>query len=301
MKPRHYLYFLFLILILFTSCEDVITDDISLDQGTVQLAVDAWLNDQSETQEITLTLTQPYFENTLPPAAIGATVQVRDETTGNTFNFTDANNEGVYTWQPSTAGEVLCMEGNSYTLTITYEGETYQATSTVNRVPSIDSIAYEFRDDEFGAPDGYYAELFARDLEGPGDTYWIRTFKNSEFLNEPVDINVAYDAGFSQGGNVDGLIFITPIREAINPFTEGPDDDPPYEIGDRIDVEIYSITNEAFFFFESLQIQLNNAGLFAEPSANVPSNIQNSNPNSTKKAVGYFGTGAASRASVTVQ
>lgn len=300
MKSIQYLFFILFSIVIFSSCEDVITDEISLDNGERQLTVDAWLNDQSEEQTITLTLSQPYFDNSFPTVVTRATVQVRDETTGEVFDFTDVDRDGIYSWEPNTAGETLCVLGNTYTLNVSFAGETYQATSTVNRVPPIDSIFYEFRDDEFGQPDGIYASLFARDLEGAGDTYWIRTFKNGKYLDATNELNIAFDAGFSQGGNIDGITFIVPIREAINPIVGG-DDPPPYKVGDKIDVEIYSITNEAFFFFESLQIQLNNAGLFAEPSANVPTNVRNINPNSDVKAVGYFGTGAVSRASVTVE
>ena len=103
--------------------------------------------------------------------------------------------------------------------------------------------------------------------------------------------------GLVQGGNIDGLPFITPTREGINPFYDDDDDDefePPYKIGDHVRVEIHSITEDAFFFLQEMDVQLNNGGLFAVPVSNVRTNIQNINPNSSIQAVGYFGTTAVS-------
>ena len=62
-----------------------------------------------------------------------------------------------------------------------------------------------------------YCEFFARDLLGLGNSYWIKSFKNDTFLNRPSEINIAFDASFDAGGEVDNLIFIPPIRDNINP------------------------------------------------------------------------------------
>lgn len=283
---------------MFFSCEDVI--DVDVEEGISQLAVDAWITDQQGIQTIRLTLSQGYFDNNPAQPALGAVVTVVDNT-GQTFSFLDEDNNGYYLWNPSPADSTLGQIGNQYTLTIQYQGETFEAFSEIKRVPVIDSISYELKEEELGNPEGHYAELFARDFQGVGDTYWIRTYKNGELLRRAGDINIAYDAGFSKGGNIDGLTFITPIREGINPFYEKENDnnvfDPPYLDGDSIRVQIYSITEDAFTFLEEVQTQLNNSGLFAEPTNNVSTNVRNLNPNSTVKAVGFFGASAVSEKS----
>lgn len=301
MTKRNIFLFIIISIVLLASCEDVITDDITLDEGASQLAVDAWLTNMEGTQTIRLTTTQAYFDNTPAPPATGATISVEDNE-GNIFNFTDPDNDGNYTWEPSSPSETFGKVGNFYQLNISYQGETFEAVSEMRRVPEIDSIFYEFRDDEVFGEDGYYAELYARDLEGTGDTYWIKTYKNGEFLGKPEQINIAFDSGFSEGGNIDGLIFITPIREGINPEETDENDNalPPYDLGDEIKVEIHSITQEAFFFFGELINQLNNGGLFAVPSANVSTNIINTNPNGSR-AVGFFNTAAVSTETTRVE
>ncbi|GAB4403858.1 MAG: hypothetical protein OHK0053_29000 [Microscillaceae bacterium] len=301
MKSFAWFYLLMAGTLLFLSaCEDVI--NIDLDETPPQLVVDAWITDQPGPQTIKLRLSQPYFENEPAPAVTGATVEIEDDL-GNVYDFTDPDQNGDYVWTPPTPGEALGVLNRSYTLRVSYQGETFQATSQINRVPVIDSLVYEFREEELGNPAAYYAQVYARDFVGSGDTYWIRTFKNGEFLSRGGDINIAYDAGFSAGGNVDGLYFITPIREGINPFRLDENDEvlPPYELNDTIYVEIYSITNEAFFFLQQVQTQLTNGGLFAVPTTNVPTNLVNLNPNSPIKALGYFGASAVSAAGVRIE
>ncbi len=287
-------------------CEEVI--DLKLEPGPPQLAVDGWLTNEAGGQQIRLTLTAPYFQNGFASPATGASVLVTDDL-NNQFVFEDPGSDGTYIWEPDST-EILGEIGRQYLLTIGYSGSTYQATTEIKRVPQIDSIYYEFREEELGQPAGYYAEVYARDLAGDGDTYWIRSYKNGTFLNKPQEINIAYDAAFSAGGNFDGKVFITPIREAINRWPDSgdgaADDDqvPPYALGDSIYVELFSITEDAFYFLSEARIQMDRQGgvaeLFAQPIANVTTNVTNIDPNG-EEAVGYFAASAVSSESVVIK
>ena len=48
--------------------------------------------------------------------------------------------------------------------------------------------------------------------------------------------DVAYDAGFSAGSQTDGITFIQPIRDGINPFDQDSEENflPPYIPGDSV-------------------------------------------------------------------
>lgn len=283
---------------LLMSCEEPV--DIDIEAGEPQLTVDGWVTDQMEVQKIKLTMSQGYFSQSFNPAALNATVTVTDDL-GTVYNFLDDDNDGVYTWTPTT--EPLGRVGGIYGLSVSYEGENYVAGAQINRVPEIDSLVYRFEEESIQGPEGYYAEFFARDFEGTGDCYWIKTFKNGEYLNKPSELNIAYDASFSPGSTSDGIPFITPIREGINPESD-PDLDPvppPYDIGDSIYVELHSIPKEAFFYLVELSAQLQNGGLFAVPTTNVPTNIINTNINSTKHPLGFFGASAVKSIGVRVE
>jgi hypothetical protein len=277
----------FLMLLLLTGCEDVI--DLRVPTGTSQLVVDGWVTDQPGVQTIRLTRSTAYFDNAPAPAVTGATVTVTDDR-GRVFRFLDSTNQGVYTWRP-TSDSALGRVGGTYTLRVQSGTETYQATARLNRVPPIDSLTY-YRDrlpvePDNGPQEGYLAQFFARDPVGPGDCYWIRTYRNGTYFNRPSDIVIAFDAGFSPGSPSDGLLFILPIRQAITRRL--------YDEGDTLRVELYSIPQEAFFFLLQVRDEAANGGLFATAPSNIRTNVVNTNPTGPK-ALGFFGASAVSTA-----
>ncbi len=280
---KNFAFLLLIITLCFTACEDIV--DIELEEGSVELVVDAWINTDTVPQIIKLRRTAPYFSNAFAPVVNGAVVSITDDA-DRVFEFSESDNSGNYIWTPA-PGERFGQIGNTYTLVISLEGKTYTSNSTLNPTVPVDSITYEFREESLIEPEGFYAQFFGRDQLGLGDTYWIRTYKNGVFLNKPQEINIAYDAGPAAGSEVDGLIFITPIREAINPITDD-DDLPPFDLGDTIRVEIHSLTPEAFTYLERtfFQLTLGDAALFAEPPANVPTNISSSL--ATENPQGFF-------------
>ncbi|MBX2841127.1 MAG: DUF4249 domain-containing protein [Flammeovirgaceae bacterium] len=285
-------------------CEDVI--DIDVESGSPILAVDAWLTNQSENQTIKLRYSTPYFDSSKAPVGTGASVTVSDEN-GKVYNFVDPDQDGDYIWESNGTDSIGILD-MEYTLNVIFDGEAYQAKSVVKRVPPIDSIFVEYREEDFGFPEGYYAQVFAKDPEGNGDAYWIRTYKNGAFLNKPNEINLSYDGGFSAGSNIDGITFITPIREAINPFDEDESEDggflSPYVLGDNIKVEVLSITDDAFDYMNEVKIQIDRPGgigeLFASPIFNVTSNIENVSGNPEDKPLGFFAVSNISVAETTV-
>ncbi len=283
----------FIICVLLTSCEDVI--DLELEEGSSALVVDAWVNDLPQNQEIYIRRSQPYFDNSNPPAITDAVVSViRDD--GLRFDFVHQG-DGRYVWQAQ--GDSLGVVGNSYQLEIQVDGELFSAQTEIFRVPVIDSIGVEFRENELFFDDGLYAQFYARDFEGRGDTYWIKSYKNDSLLDKTQEINLAFDAGFDAGTGIDGLVFIPPVRELVNPL----DEDllsVPYEAGDRLRVEIHSISNEAFNFMEIARDQINNGdnGIFSIPLANTRTNVTGQNGSDV---LGFFNVAAITSLSAVIE
>ncbi len=275
-------------LLILTSCEDVITVDNGFE--TSQLVVDAWITNEGGQQTIQLTESQDYFDNRLPTGITDAEVTVTNGT--NTYEFTH-DVDGIYVWSP-TMGNTLGSIGDEFTLTINKDDKIITSTTTLNPVPEIDSISIYFETDAFGADDGYFAELYARDLPGKGNTYWVKSYRNDTLLNRPQELNIIYDATFDAGTDIDGTTFIRPLRFAINATDDSglPRDLNP---GDRVRCEIYSISNEAFRFLQIVQEQTTNGdnSIFALPVANSRGNIFDQNGN---RVLGIFNVAAVSRA-----
>jgi hypothetical protein len=288
---------LFLLLAtLFIACETVI--DPRLENAEPVLVVDAWITNKPEPQVVKLMKTQPYFDNSLPPGVSGATVTITDNQ-GKVYTFTEsATKTGEYIWNP-VANEVFGQTGLTYTLRIQNGSEQYTASARMGRVPPVDSLTFRLEPGGQFGNDLYLAEFWAVDPLEPGDTYWIKTWRNGQILNKPSEILLAYDAGFSAGSNFSGITFIAPIRRGINPFETDDNGNlkSPFVVGDSVYVEIHSLHEASFNFMQQVVVQTDRPGgfseLFATPLANVSTNINPASPGA-RKAVGFFNVAAVS-------
>ena len=279
MKATLIFSFLVVAVLGLNSCTTVI--DAKLDTGPTELSVDGTITDQPGSQTIRLTQTAAYFDNSVPSPATSATVTVSDNV-GKTYRFSDPDNDGYYVWQP-TGNDTLGHIGRTYQLSITYQGEIYKASSKMNKVPPIDSIIFVKRKlNPLSKKEGYRAEFYAVDIPNETDYYRVKFFRNGEYQNKPRNIITTQDGGFRGNNNsvTDGLMFIVPIRRAINP-------DSLYVMNDVVKVELQSLSAEALDFWQQLRTQITNGGLFATPPTNVPTNILNTNSNG-RKATGFF-------------
>lgn len=285
---------LFLVALVFVSCETVI--DPTLESADPVLVVDAWLTAHPKDQVIKLSQTQPYFQSSTPIGITGAVISLRNDRNFRTFSFLETATPGSYQWQPSAPTDSLGQLGDSFTLSISVGSDNYTSVAKIGRVPKIDSITFTYQEPSGIIPEHYLGEFWAKDPVGAGDAYWIKAWKNDTLLLKPSEINLAFDAGFTEAGGIDGITFISPIRQGISPFEV--DDEgtfiSPYSPGDSVYVEIISLNKAAFNFLLEVSIQTDRPGgfaeLFASPFANVSTNVFNSNPNG-KKAVGFFNIG----------
>ena len=250
-------------------CEDVV--DVNLDEGPSQLAVDGWVTDGSGPHEVVLSKTAAYFNNAPTPRVSGATVILSDNE-GNVEQLTEAA-PGRYVTR-TLRGKI----GNHYVLDIRAEGEQYRAETDIRRVPDIDSLEQVFKEKSAFYDEGYYVRYYGPEFPGRGDYYRFKVYRNDTLLNKPADLFVSSDE-FVEGSYITGI----EMHEK------------PFRVGDKIRVETCTITPDHYFFLNELVIQTNNGGLFANPPANLRTNIVNVNPASTRQAVGYFG-GMAVRA-----
>ena len=291
MKIFRNLFFISFLSVIIFSCTDVI--DISVKEGVSQLSVDALINNKAETQTIKLTLTQGYFDNSAIKPALGATVFVFDQDSV-AYEFKDLKKDGIYIYDAK--NKPLNKIGKQYALYINYGGEEYISVSKLNRVPKIDSINYEVNKlpvkPANGPQEGFQPQFYAKDFEGEGDCYWIKAAKNNKYFSKATEIQVAYDAGFSPGSKTDGLLFILPIRTSVGREL--------YSDKDTLKVDVYSITQEQFFYLQFVQQVSQDGSLFSTPLANIPTNVVNRNLKSTKKVVGFFGISAVSSIETTI-
>ncbi|MEQ8472036.1 MAG: DUF4249 domain-containing protein [Marinoscillum sp.] len=278
----------------FASCEYEVTPKLA--ELANLMVVDAWLNNKVERQVINITRSQPYFDNSKPVKIPDLEVSLIDLTDGTVFYFEEGPDH--YYWEPTDEG--LGQIGHSYRLLVESAEETFEAIASLNRTPDIDSIIYEYNTPNFLLNEVHYTvQFYATDPKGPGDCYWIKAWKNGQFLGQPGELNMAYDASVSPGQPIDGQVFTYPIRFGfINPYTddETREQTSPYRIGDSLYVEVHSIDRAGYDFLYNLYFQINRPGgfgeLFSSPLSNVSTNIQSTDPNSTTAVAGFFNISA---------
>ena len=245
-----YLIISFLAIISLTSCEDVISVDVPRNEE--KLVIDGQLTNSTNAQVIKLMISQPYFDNSAPQPATGATAKVTDSE-GVVYEFIqklDSLNKPTinFEWKPK-GNQKFGKTGNTYNLEVSFRGETYQSTTKLNRIPPIDSIIYVYKDNSnqpSGDPDelkkGYRPEFYARDLDGIGDCYYIKGYRYDKTTKKWKQgrEEVAYDAAFAPGSRADGLVFILPLRRVIG--------NELFNEGDSSKVELYSVSQSHFNF-----------------------------------------------------
>lgn len=201
---------------------------------------------------VKLTWSNSFYNTATPPPVNNASVVITDNT-GLTDTLQNLNNDGIY-YPPTNIGET----GKTYNLTIVVNGTTYTSSSFMPSVTKIDSIYYKYyKDSDYVHKIGYYLYFDAKDPQNQKNFYLWKFYDNGKLQNKPTDIQYASDANIK--GNIVGL--------------EGPY---PYQYGDTAKVEMYSLTQEAYNFYDGLNKNINNdGGLFSTPPSNPPSNVSN--------------------------
>ncbi|OQP57823.1 hypothetical protein A3860_09365 [Niastella vici] len=261
----------------FASCTKVI--NLDLPKADDLPYVDAWITDQPGVQTIKFLKAVDYMNRNAPEVVSNAQITVTDVTAGKSYPFTFSN--GAYNYDAGSSS--IGVIGHTYKLSITWNGEQFEATDDLKRNTKIDSLTSEFKKKDGEDKEGYYVKLYVHDAIGAVDYYWIRTYKNGS-LNYHVGEMLSADGSFSDDGLTDGYAFIPPFRDGVTPG------DQPYEKGDVVKVLIRGVSKNSYEFLQQVQQQLTNDGLFGKVMHNVPANLNNQSTTGKTKIYGWFGT-----------
>jgi hypothetical protein len=273
---KHIKYILLLLTTtLFTSCEEVV--DIDLANGTPRLVVDASINwirgtDGSE-QKIKLTMSGSYYGTTVPVAS-EATVFITNGA-NTVFNFTET---------PGT-GEYVCTDfvpeiGQTYTLTIIHDGETYMATEKLYGTPEIENIV---QDNEGGFTGDNIEVTYYFPDNGNETNFYVVRFDTDAY---PFPDYGAFKDEFQQGN----LMSVSASDE-------------DFKQGDVIGLQLYGVS-ERYYNYMTILISVVNGGAgsgpFQTPPVNARGNIINQT-NQNKFAMGYFRLAEVEENTYTIQ
>jgi len=257
-----------LVVIVFTSCEDVI--DVDLQEVPPRLVIEASIDWEKGTlgneQIIALRTSTPYFKNTEDTSVTGASVIVTNDTDGTEFVFVDQNN-GVY------ATDVFVpIINQSYTLEVIYNGEMYTATETLMPVPDINEI-YQSTEEGF---DDELLEVNLTFLDPEEEeNYYIFGFQRRGDLFVRIE---EVDDQFINGNEVNWW-FEKEEEDEVN--------EKAFEIGDIVDIEFYGVSEAYSNYIRILIEQSEGIGLFGTTPVALRGNCINID-NKDNYAHGFF-------------
>lgn len=253
-------------LLFFASCEDTI--DVKVNNSEGILVVEGWLTNKRDTQYVKLYTTKSLSDEETYPPVSGAEVVLHDD-----LNHQEKLQEVSPGSYAITA--IKGMVGATYTLTIKTAVGDYEAVSTMPRPGFLpDSLSFNYKGGSASVDQtGYYPFLSGQEVEGQGDYFQVRIYRNNEFLNHTGDLNIFSDK------YIDGY-YLKDIQLHI---------DSPFVKGDVVKAEVWSLNEDAYYFWTDIKSQLQNDQIFASPLTNPRNNIRKLTSES-KEVTGFFGT-----------
>lgn len=243
------------------SCEDVI--NVDLETSEPKLVIDAsidWIkNTPGNEQKIKLSTTTDYYSEKFPTVS-GAEVNVMNSTNV-IFNFKEIPGTGEYI-----CNDFLPVIGETYTLKITLNGETFTASEKLMGVPNIENNILQ---NNAGGMSGDELEItyFYQDDASQMNYYLY----NHRIPHVKFPLYEVEDDDDSQGG-------LTPVYFS----------DEDLKPGDVVNIKLHGISGGYYNYFRKI---LNASGSDGSPFPTIPTvvkgNIVNQS-NSSNFPYGYF-------------
>ena len=248
-------------LLLQTSCEDVI--ELNLNTAEPKLVIEAsinWLKGTSGNEQIIkLSLTAPYFNDTVPPAN-GATILITDQN-NMVYNFIEEGSSGIYK-----NNNFIPIIDTPYQLKVIYNNEVYVAKEIFKSVVPLDYIDQNNE----GGFTGKEIELKAYYTDPLDETnFYFFEFKS----NIPVLASLSiYEDRYNNGNQIFGFYSEKDLT-----------------VGDQVTIRNYGVS-ERFYNYMFILLQQNSdagGGPFEIQPATVKGNCVNET-NPENFPLGYF-------------
>ncbi len=252
---------------MFTACSEVVELDLNDTEPVV--IIEGTVTNQMKNHYVKVSRSIDFYSDGTSKGVTNAIVSVSDGTT--TFDYvhnpTDKEeNVGIYFSTNPFSGE----SGKKYTLNVSVDGANYSAEDNLYPVTAIDSLEVIINEDEFDDPEkeNYFYEIlfYAKEPQETEDFYLFKFYRNDTLvLDSPTDIYFSND---------------DLLAEEINGIPTASF----YKVGDIGKVEMYSISNAGFIYYNDLiNLLQNDGGMFGSPPVNPRTNVKGG-------ALGFFQT-----------
>lgn len=257
--------------LLLVSCEEKIDLEV-IEAGDPVLVVDGIITSDTTAHVVNLSYSGGFFLDDKTPRASGARVAISDNQ-GNRFELYETET-GKYSTADTVAGKV----GVEYTLHIELDGQLYQASSLMPRVPEIDSLSYRW--DNY--MQSYRILLYGQEPSGKGDHYMWHLYKNAKKVTQKINQLMVVEDEFLDGNYIGGF------------EVDYWDMEFNFQPGDTVCVAMHSISPVAFEFIAGVFQEHNSGQAAMRPPSNIPSNVSN-------QALGLFHASAVTSKTIIIE
>ncbi len=259
-------------LMMLISCEEVI--DLDLGNAEPRIVIEGTVTSDSGPYYVRINQSVDYGQLNDFPAVSGAMVHITDQD-GNTEALEEVE-EGLYATR-ELQGEI----GKRYTVDVSYNGERYQAASTMpSTVIPIQSLSYVFEEETLFVDEGYYVTAYFLDPIDEENYYRLKMFVNGEPYYFDQDGVPVKDDNFWL---INDQFFNGKVMDFEFPQT--------LKAGDKVDVELHQVDKATYDYYRTLVDLMGFGGV---APANPLSNWNNG-------ALGYFGALSVTYASVVIE
>jgi hypothetical protein len=257
----------FSLIILLTSCEEVI--EIDLDYMKPKLVIEGVINDNDKQCIIKLSKTADYFNQKTNPTVSDAVITLTDNA-GTIVNFNEIE-PGIYMEE-----SVQAKPDINYTLNILSEGAEYMADATIPQKVNIDSVTCKYNSESIFYEVGYVVSCHFSDPGEYRNFYRLKTYNISDRTKAKNSKDI-YNDDFFNGNNVE-----LPWSYDV------------YQQLDTVVVELYTLDVQTYDYYKTLFPVSGGAEMMSLTTpANPNTNIKNG-------ALGYFGAYTISRDTIII-
>ncbi|MEO0572752.1 MAG: DUF4249 family protein [Bacteroidota bacterium] len=262
--------------ILITACETDVTEDIDLVSSPPKLVIQGGLERNLTSplaqQQIRLTTTNDFLSDEPNPVVTDAQVSITD---GTSIWPMAHQGGGIYS-----SSDIILEISTTYTMTIQWDGQTYEGSDTLNEVPLFERFFTEFEEGTIFSPEGYFLKFDTTDPANVENYYYYRVFRNGEFLITP------------DPGNPQNLIKSDEFNDGQRIIGGEINGEIAFQIGEVATGQQLGISEEYFDYLFQLFTQAGNTGInFGgnPPPATIRSNMINLD-DPGRRVVGFFYT-----------
>lgn len=266
--------FIPLVALLVTGCEKAINTDLKT--APPRLVIDAsidWVkNTPGNEQKIVLTKTTGYYSSDFP-SVTGAVITVTNPENA-VFNFVEKAGTGEYV-----CSNFVPVIGQTYTLRIVLNGETYTATETFTPVPQIEDNIEQ--NDKGGEVGDEVEILFRYKDDATQQNYYLSSVRQPHTVFPELEVE---DDEFTNGN----------LMEESYSHEK-------FKAGDLVNIKLYGISKSYYNYMYKLIVASGNDG---NPFPTIPSAVRGNiinQTNSNNYAFGYFRLAEVSTKSYTIK